>query len=303
MRENRHSIREFEALRAVVTMGTTIGAARSLGVSQSAVSRSLVQLESRLGRTLFVRSSGRIEPTTEALNLNATLDPLFDTLHRIEGADWTDAADEPLRFAVPPSLAHDFALTKVSQFIAGDPRRRVQLEVQASEQVVAGVLDHRFDLGLIGAKIQRSGVKYLPWRKSRAVCILPSGHPLAEKKRITPKDLDGVPFIGLVRRHGTRAQSDQLFARAGVRPRMVVETATSHSALEFARAGLGVALINPFPVLRGNAHDIEVRPFGELLEYRTSFILPASGPPKAMVREFMSFVRRTTPKDSYSETI
>ncbi|MEN0041653.1 MAG: LysR family transcriptional regulator, partial [Pseudomonadota bacterium] len=47
MTEHRHRLREFEALRAVIMMGTTIGAARRLGISQSAVSRSLSQLEAR----------------------------------------------------------------------------------------------------------------------------------------------------------------------------------------------------------------------------------------------------------------
>ena len=75
MTEHRHRLREFESLRAVVTTGTTIGAAKRLGISQSAVSRSLAQLEARVGRSLFVRQSGRIEPTAEALRLNEKTGP------------------------------------------------------------------------------------------------------------------------------------------------------------------------------------------------------------------------------------
>ena len=63
MSGNRHRLRELEALRALATTGTTVGAAQRLGISQSAVSRSLSQLEERLGRSLFVRASGRIYPT------------------------------------------------------------------------------------------------------------------------------------------------------------------------------------------------------------------------------------------------
>ena len=49
MSGNRHRLRELEGLRALVTTGTTVGAAQRLGISQSAVSRSLSQLEERLG--------------------------------------------------------------------------------------------------------------------------------------------------------------------------------------------------------------------------------------------------------------
>ena len=86
MTEHRHRLREFESLRAVVATGTTIGAARRLGISQSAVSRSISQLEARVGRSLFIRRSGRIEPTSDALRLNDKLDPIFETLADIEGA-------------------------------------------------------------------------------------------------------------------------------------------------------------------------------------------------------------------------
>lgn len=129
---NRHRIREFEALRAVVTTGTTVGAARRLGVSQPAISRSLSQLEERLGRTLFLRSSGRIEPTPEALSLNDTLDPLFAAPAKIDGAEWAEAEMEPLRIAVPPTLAQHFVLNRVASFFATRQRAPCAAENSAN---------------------------------------------------------------------------------------------------------------------------------------------------------------------------
>ena len=129
MTVNRHRLRELEALRALVTTRTTVGAARRLGVSQSAVSRSLAQLENRVGHVLFVRSSGRIEPTAEALRLNDKLDPLFETLAQIDGEDWVQAEDEPLRLIVPPTLAHHFIIARVASFLERNPARRLQLEI------------------------------------------------------------------------------------------------------------------------------------------------------------------------------
>ena len=205
MTEHRHRLRELESLRATIAAGTTIGAARRLGISQSAVSRALSQLEARVGRPLFIRSSGRIEPTSEALRLNEKLDPIFETLAEIEGAEWAAPDDEPLRLIVPPTLAHHFIIARVASFLKTNPGKRLQLDIQATDVLVSGILDLRYDLGLTSAMIQRSGVNLIPWRRSQVVCAIPVGHPLARKTRVTPHDLDGVKLVEFLRRLGTRA--------------------------------------------------------------------------------------------------
>lgn len=116
-----------------------------------------------------------------------------------------------------------------------------------------------------------------------------------------PTDMEGVELIGFLPRLGTRAMADQIFGRAGVRPRMVVETATNMASLELVREGLGVTLVNPFPVLSEGIPGIAVRPFMAPIVYQTSFVLPTGRPPTEAARQFMRFVKLTTAKDQYSE--
>lgn len=303
MTEHRHRLREFECLRAVVATGTTIGAARRLGISQSAVSRSLSQLEARVGRSLFIRKSGRIEPTAEALRLNDKLDPIFETLADIEGAEWAAPEDEPLRLIVPPTLAHHFVISRVASFLKNNPGKQLQLDIQATDVLVSGILDLRYDLGLTSAMIQRSGVHLVPWRRSHVVCAMPKDHPLSEKRVVTPQDLEGVELVEFLRRLGTRAITEQIFARAGVHPKQVAETATNMAALELVREGLGVTLINPFPLLSTGIEGVVVRPFDAAIHYNTSFVLPSGRPPSQLARQFMRFVKLTTPQDRYSEPV
>ncbi|WP_209010682.1 LysR family transcriptional regulator [Labrenzia sp. PHM005] len=303
MAEPRHRLREMEALRALVTTGTTIGAARRLGVSQSSISRALGQLEQRVGRSLFLRSAGKIEPTAAALRLNDQLDPLFETLALIEGAEWATADEEPLRLIVPPTLAHNYIISRVAAFLKQNPGKNLQLDIQATDVLVSGILDLHYDLGLTSAMIRRSGVTLLPWRRSKVVCAMPAGHPLEEKDIITPSDLEGVELIEFLRRLGTRAITEQLFARAGVRPRTVAETATNMAAIELVRAGLGVTLLNPFPVLSNGMPGISVRPFDAPITYDTSFVLPTGRQPSELAQQFMEYVKDTTEPDDYSEPV
>lgn len=303
MSVHRHRLRELEALRALVTTGTTVGAARRLGISQSAVSRSLSQLEGRVGRSLFIRTSGRIQPTPEALRLNEKLDPLFRTLAEIEGADWAAPDDDPLRLIVPPTLAHHFVIPRLAGFLRRNPDQRVQLDIQATDVLVTGILDSRYDLGLTSGMIQRTGVTLLPWRRSRIVCAMPDTHPLAKLERVAAEDLEDVDLVEFLGRIGTRSMTDQIFARTGVRPRGVVETATTMAALEMVRAGLGVALMNPFPLLCGKIEGIVSRPFDAPIVYQTSFVVPTGRTPSEAARQFIRYVKLATPKDAYSEDI
>ena len=303
MTEHRHRLREFESLRAVVATGTTIGAARRLGISQSAVSRSISQLEARVGRSLFIRRSGRIEPTSDALRLNDKLDPIFETLADIEGAQWATPDDEPLRLIVPPTLAHHFVISRVASFLKANPGKRLQLDIQATDVLISGILELRYDLGLTSGMIERSGVDLVPWRRSQVVCAMPQDHPLSQKSIVTPQDLDGVALIEFLRRLGTRAITEQLFARNGVRPHQVAETATNMAALELVREGLGVTLINPFPLLSSGLEGIVVRPFDAAIYYNTSFVLPSGRPPSELARQFMRFIKLTTPQGKYSTPV
>jgi DNA-binding transcriptional LysR family regulator len=62
-------IRQIEIFRSVMMGGSTIAAATALGLSQSAVSRQLTQLDEELGFSLFERSKGRLLPRPEAFAL------------------------------------------------------------------------------------------------------------------------------------------------------------------------------------------------------------------------------------------
>ena len=303
MTENRHKLREMEALRAFLTTGTTAAAALRLGVSQSSISRALVQLETRVGLELFVRSSGKIEPTPAALKLNEQLDPLFETLARIEGAEWAVADEEPLRIIVPPTLANNFAISRIGEFLKQQPKGKLQLDIQGSDAVISGVLDRRYDIGMTSAMIQRAGVRLVPWLRSSLVCVIPIGHPLAEKEIVTAADFDQVETIEFLRRFRTRVIMERVFARAGVSPRTVAEVATNYAALELVREGLGVALLNPFPIISGDMKDVVVRSIDAPIIYETSFVLPIDLQLPELARKFMQHIRVSTSSSDFWEII
>lgn len=286
------TLRELEVLRALIHSGTTRAAADRLGISQPAVSRAVAQLEARLKRLLFRREGGRLVPLPEALAVDAELDPLFAALGRIEHAAMR-AADPavPLRIAAPPTLAHRFLPGAVGDFMRANPGVPINVDVLSSDVLVTQVAEGRVDAALSDVEPSHAGVRIEPFRTTEAVCMMPRGHPLAARDWIAPADLEGADFIALTRRHTARVAVDAVLAAAGVRCRIVIETATSVSAAEYVREGLGLTLVNPFPVAWRPDPAVVVRPFRPGIPLRSSFLLPNGVRPGAATLAFMACVR------------
>lgn len=294
-----HSIPEYNALRAVMLAGTTTGAAHQLGLSQSAVSRSIANLEAKLGLTLFERIAGRLSPTEAAVRLNQRLDPLFEALSRIDGP--TEPVQETLRLIAPPTYAHRFLVSQVSSFLTMNPHFFVSLEVNTSDEVTRGIYEDRFDLGMTGVELSRAELKLLPYRTSEAVCAMTPDHPLAKRHEIRPEDLDGERFIALSHRHERRGQLERLLHQVRSKPRIVAEVSTSFAAADLAKDKLGVAVINPFPLYHYRMQDLVFVPFRSAIQYRSYFVTSDTRTVPRIARAFMRHLRLHTPPDPFSQ--
>lgn len=287
------TLRELQVLQALVASGTAISAARRLGISQSAVSRRLAQLEDRLGFLLFVRTGGRLVPTLEALSINEQLAPVFDTLTRIatRAREAGNAHAGVLSIVAPPTIAHRFLPSRIAAFGKYNPGLQIAFDVLASDSLQTGIAEARYDVGITDSTVAHEGITTERLLETQAICILPRDHRLAALEVVRAEDLHNVPFITLSRRHSSRAAIDRLFARAGVRVNAVLEASTNVAVMEFVREGLGVSLLNPFPLVHQMGGNIVMRPFRPAIGYSTNFLLPSSRPPSAATLAFMQSVR------------
>lgn len=291
------NLRELEAFRLVLTTGTTSASAQRMKVSQSLVSRSISNLESKYGKILFERLGNRLVPTEEAQLLNKALDPLFDSLMRIQESDFSEDGTSRLRLAAPPAIAHRFLQDQVVRFLENQPSARLSFEVCTSNDLVTGIADDRFDLGLTDAYAEFSGVSHHPLLSSNLVCAMPAGHPLEARDQICADDLHQQPLIGLPRRQITRTHTERILAKAGIEPNFVIEAATAVSIWHFVGAGLGISLVNPFPMAIEPSPLVTIRPFVPEIPRVTSFLTTANQPISTTARRFMRFVRFNMPND------
>ncbi|WP_170167020.1 LysR substrate-binding domain-containing protein [Paracoccus methylarcula] len=288
----RVSLRELEVLQALVQTGTSINAARELGITQSAVSRRLAQLEARLGYPLFGREGGRLVPLVEALTISEQLAPVFAVLERITMPRSTAQNYRGhLRIAAPPTIAHRFLPARIADFCKRYPQVEVNFEVLASDSLITSIAEGRNDVGLTDTIPAHDGIRCETLLRTRTACIMPGDHRLAAQRVIRPEDLEGEAFIGIARRHSNRVAVDRVFERAGVHPLVRVEAATSVSIVELVRAGLGLSLVNPFPIVHQLGPGVVARTFEPEIANTTQFLLPSSRAPSAVTRAFIEAMK------------
>ena len=122
----------FAAFAAVLEAGNFVRAGQALGLTQSAVSRSVQRLEERLGVRLFERTSKTVRLTEDGERFCAEALPLFAQLGEVaEGmTDASRKARGRLRVNVEPSFARLFLAPRIGKFLETYPEVRLELLVR-----------------------------------------------------------------------------------------------------------------------------------------------------------------------------
>jgi DNA-binding transcriptional LysR family regulator len=188
----------LKLFKDIAQMRSFSRAAAANGVSQSAASQQVHDLERRFGVTLLDRSTRPLS-VTEAGKLY--LDFCRDVLHR--QADFEAALDRLKQQAqgeVRVAAIYSVGLSEMTElereFSERFPEARLQVEYLRPEKIYEAVAADRADLGLVSYPEPRRDITVLPWREEEMVVVCSPYHSLATMRTVTGRDLDGVDFVG-----------------------------------------------------------------------------------------------------------
>lgn len=285
------TLRQIDAFRAVMLLGTLTEAAQHLGISQPAISRLIADLEDEIGFKLFDRSGRRVVPTSEAQLLVdevrralVGLDQIKETALEIGRLRYSR-----LRLITVHSIASTIMTDLIEAFSRDHPDTLISLEVQPADAAVEWVVSQQCDLGLVLAVPESPALGSRPLLVGPTEAILPLGHPLAAHKTIAPQDLAGESFISFRPDSIFRARVDQIFQRAGVERVLRYEARTMEAVCSLVAAGLGVSIVGPLGARSRHlsGHRFEVRPFEPRLDVELSLIWPTHRPLPVVAQKFL----------------
>lgn len=253
------SLNDITAFLAVAREGSFTKAAAKLGVSQSALSQTLRNLEARLGLRLLTRTTRSVSPTEAGQRLIQTVGPRLEEVET-ELAALTALRDKPagtVRIAAGEQAADTILWPAVEKLLPNYPDITVEILV---DNGLTDIVADRLDAGIrLGEQVAKDMIAVRIGPDMRMAVVGTPGYFATRSKPRVPQDLTAHNCINLrlPTRGGLYAWE---FEKAGrelkvrVEGQLVVNAATL--ALKAALAGSGLAFV---PEDRVNAQLSEGR--------------------------------------------
>lgn len=291
------NLRHIEIFHAIMTAGNLTEAARMLNTSQPTVSRELARFEQVLGLKLFERSRGRLHPTVQGLRLFEEVQRSWYGLDRIVSAaeSLREFRQGELSIVCLPVFSQSFLPSLLQPFLARYPQVNIQIVPQESPLLEEWLSAQRHDLGITETLHTPAGTERTELLSLDEVCVLPQGHPLAEKTVLTPQDFQGENYISLSRTDSYRQLLDTLFNEHQVKRRMVIETHSAASICAMVRAGVGISVVNPLTAMDYAGNGVVVRRFSVEVPFTVSLVRPLHRPGSALVDAFSTHLLNEMP--------
>jgi DNA-binding transcriptional LysR family regulator len=173
------------------------------------------------------------------------------------------------------------------------PGTEITVTVAATEEMVAGVLDRRFDLALISLPFPDENLRILPLFEEELLGLRPA--PAREGASaiasLAPSALQGVPFLLYPKRSNMRSIIDRFFAELGVNLRVVMEADDTEVIKRLVESGFGYSIL-PRYALRGPHRGVQTfRIAGHRLVRNQVLAMPKSQYPRALTESIAKFLQ------------
>jgi DNA-binding transcriptional LysR family regulator len=134
----------------VARLGGFRKAAETIHTSQPAVSARIAALEERLGTSLFERTSGSIQLTSQGRELLTYVEQISQIVETItENIADRSVIDTTLRLGVSETIVHSWLPKYLAALSKTHPRLSLELTVDVSVNLREGLLDRTLDLALL----------------------------------------------------------------------------------------------------------------------------------------------------------
>ncbi len=220
------------------------GAARN-GLSQSAASQHVHELEERFGVALLDRST-RPFTVTPAGQLYSEL--CRDLLERYEAftvalEGLKTEVEGTVRIASIYSVGISEIASLKEEFMHRYPDTRLDVEYLQPAAVYERVLADRADLGFVSYPQANRQLAVMPWREEQMAVAMAPSHALARRKRIAPAQLNGQDFVAFDEDLPIRQAIDRFLSDHGVAVNLTMHFDSIQMVKEAVAVGSGISIL------------------------------------------------------------
>jgi DNA-binding transcriptional LysR family regulator len=300
---------DFDHLRLfrdiVQTTSVSRGAAAN-GITQSAASQHLKDLERRMGDRLLDRATRPFTLTPVGALYFSFCQDVLRRREQFESS--LESVKGTVVGTVRVAAIYSVGLSEMShlqkEFSERYPKTRLQVEYLRPEKIYEVVRNDQADLGIVSYPEASRDLSVMPWREEEMVVAAAPSHPLAKVKRVKPAALEGLNFATFDEDLPIRQHIDRFLKEQGVTVNLAMHFDNIEMVKEAIALGTSVSIL-PKTILQDDrlvaipldAHL--VRPLG-ILRRKRAQLRPATERFLDMLREPLtppdaSLVRRSQP--------
>lgn len=222
---------QLRNLVAVAEAGSIRQAARNLNISQSAVTKSVQQLESRLGVELLHRASHGVTLTAagevlvnRAKIVNAELRQARNDIESVQGG-----TSGEIRVCASPAVMLGLLPKAVTEFKRTRPKVRFQIEEGLYPDVLPAIRKGEIDLAvcLVPKKSREDELHFELLVRDRVVPMVRQQHPLAQRTNLSLESLLDQEWVSYGRVQSSRDIFEMTFVLNDLEPPENVTRCTS----------------------------------------------------------------------------
>jgi DNA-binding transcriptional LysR family regulator len=242
-------LRALEVFCKIMELKSFSRAAEAVLLTQPTVSGHIKALETELGLRLFDRTGKTVTATRAgellhgyARRILALREEAQQALNEhkggLKGHLVIGGSSIPGAYIFPPLVA---------AFKRAHPDVTISLHVIDSREIVRGVIEGTYEVGMVGARFEEGRVHYEPFAHDELVLAVPASHPWANRNSVRLAELAGQPFIMRERGSGTRKVMEKAFADHAVDSaslRVVLEVTGNETVRQALKAGAGISVIS-----------------------------------------------------------
>ena len=237
---------EIDQLRnflAVAEYESFTRAAKQLGLSQPALSRSIQRLEESLGQPVFERQTRKLALTDAGELLKSRAEQILSMIEDTKAEICDDGQSGRIRLGAIPTIAPFFLPELLRSFAKVYPKAVVHVREDTTDNLLKRCDQGEIDIAILALPLSKKYLEIEELFEEELLLVLPNEHPLDEKKRIGVKDIQPYPFVLLDEAHCLSSNITMFCSKRSFHPVSVERTNQLAMVQELVSLNHGISLI------------------------------------------------------------
>jgi DNA-binding transcriptional LysR family regulator len=226
--------------------GNLSSAANELFITQPAVTKGIQRLQEHyeikfvdfVGKKLMLTDAGEV--------LYQISEKIFEMEKQAEESirDFQQRKRGQIKILSSESFGDYYLPRIIIPFSKAYPLIRVSMNILPTEQVVEKTASLNCDLGFISYPVEHKKLSVKEVLEDKLVIITAPDHPLAHKKNLRPKDLEGQNFIMHEKGSAPRRAIEELIRKSNISIGIPLELSSNRAIKRAVEERAGIALIS-----------------------------------------------------------